>query len=69
MQALFRCDTLYDVVPIGHGRHYKVADENLSAIVCQDSCRHFSINAEERRPKTDMPGIFARTSARRSTSK
>ena len=60
VQALYRCDTLYDVVPIGHGRHYKVADENGSGIVCQDSCRHFSINAE-RVTEEDMPGIFART--------
>jgi 2-polyprenyl-6-methoxyphenol hydroxylase-like FAD-dependent oxidoreductase len=60
VQALFQCDSLYDVVSIGHGRHYKVADENGSGIVCQDSCRHFSINAE-RVTEDDMPGIFART--------
>lgn len=60
VQALYQCDTLYDVVPIGHGRHYKVADENSSGIVCQDSCRHFSINAEHC-TEDDMPGIFART--------
>lgn len=59
VQALFRCDRLFDVVPIGHGRHYKVADENGSGIVCQDSCRHFSINAE-RVTEADMPAIFAR---------
>jgi 2-polyprenyl-6-methoxyphenol hydroxylase-like FAD-dependent oxidoreductase len=59
-QALFQCDTLYDVVPIGHGRHYKVADENNSGIVCQDSCRHFSINAEGV-AEADMPAVFART--------
>lgn len=61
-QALFRCDRLYDVVPIGHGRHYWVADENLSAIVCQDSCRHFSLHAEGVEPE-QMPAIFARTVA------
>jgi len=60
MQALYRCDTLYDVVPIGHGRHYKVSDENRSGVVCQDSCRHFSINAEHCTAE-EMPGIFART--------
>jgi 2-polyprenyl-6-methoxyphenol hydroxylase-like FAD-dependent oxidoreductase len=60
MQALYRCDALYDVVPIGHGRHYKVSDENRSGVVCQDSCRHFSINAENCTDE-DMPGIFART--------
>jgi 2-polyprenyl-6-methoxyphenol hydroxylase-like FAD-dependent oxidoreductase len=60
MQALYRCDALYDVVPIGHGRHYKVSDEHRSGVVCQDSCRHFSINAENC-TADDMPGIFART--------
>ena len=59
-QALFRCDRLYDVVPIGHGRHYWVADENLSAIVCQDSCRHFSLHAEGVE-EDRMPAIFGRT--------
>lgn len=57
-QALFRCDRLYDVVPIGHGRHYYVADAHQSAIVCQDSCRHFSLHAEEA-SDAEMPGIFA----------
>jgi 2-polyprenyl-6-methoxyphenol hydroxylase-like FAD-dependent oxidoreductase len=60
VQALYQCDTLYDVVPIGHGRHYKVSDENRSGVVVQDSCRHFSINAEDC-TEDDMPGIFART--------
>jgi len=59
-QALFRCDRLYDVVPIGHGRHYWVADENMSAIVCQDSCRHFSLHAEGV-DEDQMPAIFGRT--------
>jgi 2-polyprenyl-6-methoxyphenol hydroxylase-like FAD-dependent oxidoreductase len=58
MQALYRCDSLYDVVPIGHGRHYKVSDEYASGVVCQDSCRHFSINAEGC-TEADMPAIFA----------
>jgi 2-polyprenyl-6-methoxyphenol hydroxylase-like FAD-dependent oxidoreductase len=58
LQALYQCDTLYDVVPIGHGRHYKVSDEYRSGVVCQDSCRHFSINAE-RCTEDDMPRIFA----------
>jgi 2-polyprenyl-6-methoxyphenol hydroxylase-like FAD-dependent oxidoreductase len=59
-QALFQCDRLYDVVPIGHGRHYWVSDENLSAIVCQDSCRHFSLHAEGV-DEDKMPAIFGRT--------
>jgi 2-polyprenyl-6-methoxyphenol hydroxylase-like FAD-dependent oxidoreductase len=60
MQALYRCDALYDVVPIGHGRHYKVSDQYRSGVVCQDSCRHFSINAEDC-TAADMPAIFADT--------
>jgi 2-polyprenyl-6-methoxyphenol hydroxylase-like FAD-dependent oxidoreductase len=59
-QALFHCETLYDVVPIGHGRHYYVADGQLTAIVCQDSCRHFSLHAEDA-TEEEMPGIFARS--------
>ena len=58
IQALYRCDRLYDVVPIGHGRHYKVSDPYKSQVVCQDSCRHFSINAENC-TEADMPAIFA----------
>jgi 2-polyprenyl-6-methoxyphenol hydroxylase-like FAD-dependent oxidoreductase len=58
VQALYQCDTLYDVVPIGHGRHYKVSDQYSSGVVCQDSCRHFSINAE-RCTEEDMRAIFA----------
>jgi 2-polyprenyl-6-methoxyphenol hydroxylase-like FAD-dependent oxidoreductase len=58
-QALFRCDALYDTVPIGHGRHYYVADEHQSAVVCQDSCRHFSLHAEDA-ADAEMPAIFGR---------
>src|SRR5262245_2096974 len=60
IQALYRCDRLYDVVPIGHGRHYKVSDPWKSQVVCQDSCRYFSINAENC-TEADMPAIFAQT--------
>ncbi len=59
-QALFQCDNFYDAVPIGHGRHYWVSDENLSSIVCQDSCRHFSLHAEGA-DEDRMPAIFGRT--------
>ena len=65
VQALYRCDTLYDVVPIGHGRHYKVSDENRSGVVCQDSCRHFSINAEHC-TEAEMPASSRARSAPRS---
>jgi len=58
VQALFQCDTLFDLISIGHGRHYKVADDFGSGIVCQDSCRHFMINSENV-TENDMPPIFA----------
>lgn len=57
-QALFQCDTLYDLIDIGHGRHYKVADDFASGIVCQDSCRHFMINSEGV-AESDMPAVFS----------
>ncbi len=40
-QALFRCEALYDMLPIGngpgHGRHYHVADDRASFLIMQDS--------------------------------
>jgi 2-polyprenyl-6-methoxyphenol hydroxylase-like FAD-dependent oxidoreductase len=58
LQALFHCPSLYDVVPIGHARHYKVCDRYRSSIVVQDSCEHFSMHAE-RCTEDEMPAIFA----------
>lgn len=43
-QALFRCDALYERIPIGKGRHYHVADDKATQIVVQDSTRHFTIH-------------------------
>ena len=48
-QALYRCDELFDRIPIGngpgHGRHYHVADERASFLIMQDSTKHFTLHA------------------------
>jgi hypothetical protein len=48
-QALYRCDALFDKIPIGNGpgkgRHYHVADDRASFLIMQDSTRHFTLHA------------------------
>ena len=48
-QALYRCDALFAMIPIGrgpgHGRHYHVADEHASFLIMQDSTKHFTLHA------------------------
>jgi 2-polyprenyl-6-methoxyphenol hydroxylase-like FAD-dependent oxidoreductase len=53
-QALYRCDELFDRIPItgkdgkagpGHGRHYHVADERWRFLIMQDSTRHWTLHA------------------------
>ena len=48
-QALFRCDELYDSLPIGNGpgkgRHYHVADDKATQLIIQDSTRHWTLHA------------------------
>jgi 2-polyprenyl-6-methoxyphenol hydroxylase-like FAD-dependent oxidoreductase len=48
-QGLFRCDELFDRIPIdggpGHGRHYHVADERATFLIMQDSTRHWTLHA------------------------
>jgi 2-polyprenyl-6-methoxyphenol hydroxylase-like FAD-dependent oxidoreductase len=48
-QALYRCDALFDMIPIGkgpgHGRHYHVADAQSSFLIMQDSTKHFTLHA------------------------
>jgi hypothetical protein len=47
-QALYRCDELYDRIPIGngpgHGRHYHVANKEGAFLLMQDSTRHWSLH-------------------------
>lgn len=48
-QALYRCDGLFDRLPIGdgpgRGRHYHVADAANSFLIMQDSTRHWTLHA------------------------
>jgi 2-polyprenyl-6-methoxyphenol hydroxylase-like FAD-dependent oxidoreductase len=48
-QALFRCDELFDRLPIGNGpgrgRHYHVADEKATFLIMQDSTRHWTLHS------------------------
>ena len=48
-QALYRCDELFDRLPIGpgpgHGRHYHVADAQSTFLIMQDSTRHWTLHA------------------------
>jgi 2-polyprenyl-6-methoxyphenol hydroxylase-like FAD-dependent oxidoreductase len=58
-QALFRCDDLFERIPIGKGRHYHVADANSSFLIVQDDTRHFSLHAIVDRDE-EMPALFER---------
>ena len=45
-QALFRCDDLYERIPMGKGRHYHVAEGPLFPfLILQDSTRHWTLHA------------------------
>jgi 2-polyprenyl-6-methoxyphenol hydroxylase-like FAD-dependent oxidoreductase len=48
-QALYRCDELFDKLPIGNGpgrgRHYHVADDKASFLIMQDSTKHWTLHA------------------------
>lgn len=63
-QALFRCDELYDLLPVGNGpgrgRHYHVADDKATFLIMQDSTVHWTlhsvVNSEE-----EMKAQFEKT--------
>src|SRR5215204_4107491 len=61
-QALFRCDDLYERIPIGKGRHYHVADAHATFLIVQDSTRHFSLHATVANDH-EMTVLFQRTVA------
>jgi 2-polyprenyl-6-methoxyphenol hydroxylase-like FAD-dependent oxidoreductase len=65
-QALYRCDELFERLPIGNGpgkgRHYHVADGNATFLIVQDSTRHFTLHSVVERD-ADMPAMFERTVA------
>src|SRR6516162_1854340 len=48
-QALFRCDELFDRLPIGdgpgRGRHYHVADDKATFLIMQDSTIHWTLHS------------------------
>ena len=60
-QALYRCDELFDLLPIkdgpGHGRHYHVADGQASFLIMQDSTRHWTLHAVVEKDE-DMATLF-----------
>ena len=61
-QALYRCDELYERIPIGLGRHYHVADAQSTQLIVQDSTRHFTLHSVVERD-ADMATMFERTVA------
>jgi 2-polyprenyl-6-methoxyphenol hydroxylase-like FAD-dependent oxidoreductase len=61
-QALYRCDELYERIPIGKGRHYHVADGQATFLIVQDSTRHFTLHSVVDND-ADMAAMFERTIA------
>src|SRR6267142_456058 len=65
-QALYRCDELFERIPIGkgpgRGRHYHVADGNNGFLIMQDSTKHFTLHAVVEKDD-DMNAMFERTVA------
>jgi 2-polyprenyl-6-methoxyphenol hydroxylase-like FAD-dependent oxidoreductase len=57
--ALFRCDDLFDRIPVGRGRHYHVADDEFTMVTVQDSRRHFRMTTLWK-PDEDMEAKFRR---------
>ena len=58
-QALYRCDDLYERIPVGKGRHYHVADAQHTFLILQDSTRHFTLHAVVEQD-SDMVAQFAK---------
>ena len=56
-QALFRCDDLYERIPIGKGRHYHVCDDQAGFIIVQDDTKHFTLHAVVE-DESEMPALF-----------
>ncbi len=44
-QALYRCDDLFERIPIGKGRHYHVADGQATFLIVQDDTKHFTLHS------------------------
>ncbi|MGH2819349.1 MAG: FAD-dependent monooxygenase [Actinomycetota bacterium] len=58
-QALFRCDDLYERIPIGKGRHYHVADDKWTFLIVQDDTKHLTLHAVVE-DESEMPQLFRR---------
>ena len=61
-QALYRCDDLYDRIPIGKGRHYHVANAQATFLIVQDDTRHFTLHSIAKNGH-DMAAMFEKTVA------
>ena len=65
-QALFRCDELFDRLPLGNGpgrgRHYHVADDRATFLIMQDSTRHWTLHCQVE-TDAEMAEAFERTVA------
>jgi len=62
-QALFRCDDLYERIPMGKGRHYHIADGPLFPfLILQDSARHWTLHAAAS-SDAEMAQIFKKSLA------
>ena len=62
-QALFRCDDLYDRIPMGKGRHYHIAEGPLFPfLILQDSTRHWTVHAAAS-SDAEMAQIFKKSLA------
>jgi 2-polyprenyl-6-methoxyphenol hydroxylase-like FAD-dependent oxidoreductase len=61
-QALYRCDGLYERIPIGKGRHYHVADSRNTFLIVQDSTKHFTLHGVVEQD-ADMVALFKETIA------
>jgi 2-polyprenyl-6-methoxyphenol hydroxylase-like FAD-dependent oxidoreductase len=62
-QALFRCDDLYERIPMGKGRHYHIAEGPLFPfIILQDSTCHWTLHAAAS-SDAEMAEIFKKSLA------
>lgn len=61
-QALYRCNDLFERIPIGKGRHYHVADAHSTFLIVQDSTRHFTLHSVVD-SDDDMQTMFEKTVA------
>ncbi len=61
-QALYRCDDLYERIPIGKGRHYHVADAQSTQMIVQDDTRHFTVHSVVEKDQ-DMAAMFEKICA------